>query len=861
MCPRLSPGRFCFSRRARSSGPTGAPARPNPPRTKSPASGAGWSKAFASEESVCRPGSASTGNSGINPLDHYLLYGSKEGRWKSQKHKEKTGFFRKMERFLRRQRKRFIARINFDREWYLRQYPELRGTQVDLIEHYLTTGTAQDRSKSEREKEKNFLKILPYLENTHGESCADRIKNIYHLFLLDKKRPKASGVFLKKRPDSVTMLMEELAVSVRKHRQKLCLPPRASIIIPMYEQVLYTLGCLVALIESDAQVPFEIIVADDCSSPATRKLLQSLPVPIRISISRTNQGFVRNCNQAARLARGEFLVFLNNDMLVLPGWLDNLIETFELHPRCGIAGSKLLNYDGTLQEAGGIFWKDGSAWNYGRGSDPDLPEFNYCRTVDYCSGASICLRKRDWDEMGGFDEMYERAYCEDADLSFRMRRDKGLDTFYNPFSVGIHLEGVSSGTDTRTGEKAYQVVNQKKFFSRWKRTLEAEHESNGGNVFKARGRTRQRKTVLIADHYIPEEDKDAGSRTMSQITRLFLKNNADVVLWPQNLNYIKKYAQGFQKAGVQVIYNTNRNLQLSQWLSENKKYIHSYFIARPQVLEDFLKIIDPTTSKIFFYGMDVHHLRLESQLKNDPDNEKLRQEKNHWEKTEKKLWKKVSFLLYPSKNETKYISDFLKNKRKNFEVRTMPVFYWESFTDKKSLTVKNRTGLFYVAGFSHPPNVEGILWFVDKVFPLVLQKMPNCILKIAGSNLPAQVENLKNKNIQILGYISEKQLKLNYLNTRVAIAPLLSGAGMKGKVAEALRHGVPMVTTSFGAQGFEDGKGVVAAFNDLHGMAEKILELLRDENKWLAAATQSVKLAQKMFSEKNMWNTIKELIE
>ena len=216
-----------------------------------------------------------------------------------------------------------------------------------------------------------------------------------------------------------------------------------------------------------------------------------------------------------------------------------LSETF---PDAGLVGSKLLFADGTLQEAGGIVWNDASAWNYGRSDSPGKPEYNYVREVDYISGCAILIPRLLWEGLAGFDEHFSPGYWEDADLAFRIR-EIGRKVYYCPFSVIVHLEGMTHGTNLNSGIKAGELTNAKKFYERWRETLLREHFLNGVEIMRARDRSRNHKIALVIDHYVPQCDQDAGSRTIMAIIETLLQAGYLVKFWPDNPSTIPATAR------------------------------------------------------------------------------------------------------------------------------------------------------------------------------------------------------------------------------------------------------------------------------------------------------------------------------
>ncbi|MBP1719783.1 MAG: glycosyl transferase, partial [Deltaproteobacteria bacterium] len=221
-------------------------------------------------------------------------------------------------------------------------------------------------------------------------------------------------------------------------------PRRCSIVIPVFNKIEYTRKCLEAVRRNTPSDLYELIIVDNASNDGTGRFLSAYKERVRIISNPVNVGFTKACNQGAREASGEFILFLNNDTEPQAGWLEALLEIMDEHPEAGVVGSKLIYPDGRLQEAGGIIFRDGTGWNFGRLDSPGRPPYNYLREVDYVSGASLLIRTSLFQKLGLFDEQYSPGYYEDTDICFGARA-MGYKVFYSPFSRVIHHEGISSG--------------------------------------------------------------------------------------------------------------------------------------------------------------------------------------------------------------------------------------------------------------------------------------------------------------------------------------------------------------------------------------------------------------------------------
>ncbi|NHN84925.1 glycosyltransferase [Acetobacter musti] len=615
--------------------------------------------------------------------------------------------------------------------------------------------------------------------------------------------------------------------------------PVLSIIIPSYGQVPVLLRCLRSIMLNPPSCAWEVLVAEDASGDPDIAVLATIPGLIFLE-RQTNLGFLRNCNDAAGAAAGTYLHFLNNDTEVLPGAFDALVDLLASDPTIGLTGSKLLFADGTLQEAGGIVWADASGMNFGRGdSDPDRAAYRWRREVDYISGASIAIPGALFRSLGGFDELFAPAYYEDTDLAFRVRA-AGYRVVFEPDSVVIHHEGVSHGTDESSGVKAYQARNRDIMFRRWKTVLERDHYPPGVHMLRAGAHARHRRTILIIDHYVPEPDRDAGSRATLCVIRALVAAGWLVKFWPLDRGRTGQ-AHISERAGVEVLDHTCP-LSFPEWLERNGGDLDHVMIMRPVVAREFLAaVVAGTAARRSYYGHDIHFLRMMREAEVTGD-EGVRHEAQSMQRLETWLWRQFSSVIYLSG----YEADLVRELVPGAPARTVVPFCFAP--DHEPRAVTEGTTVLFVGGFAHPPNVDAALWLKDTIMPLVRTHVPDVRLVLAGSDPAPAVLALADERTVVTGSVSEAELERLYAAARVAAVPLRFGAGVKNKVLEALHHGLPLVTTPTGAEGVT-GIGAVCTVTDTaEDFAAGLISLIRDDALWRQRSDQGRRLIRAEFS-------------
>jgi GT2 family glycosyltransferase len=721
---------------------------------------------------------------------------------------------------------------SFDAAHYLRTYPDVAPGRLAPLLHFLRFGWREHRTPHPLFDTGYYLARYPDV----AAAGTNPFVHFLRAGLTESRDPAAcfrTADYRARHPDlaAENPLLHFLRVGFDRPQD--C---RVSIVIHRFGQPDLTLRCLASLACLRDAAAHEVIVVDDCSPDDSSHPVNTLPGVVRLR-QRANRGFAASCNAGAGLARGEYLVFLNNDTEVHNGWLDNLLRTFVDHPGTGLAGSKLLQPDGRLQEAGSFIWRDGSGCNYGRGDDPCRPEYNFVRETDSCSGASIMIRTDLFRSLGGYSEEYSPAFFEDADLAFRVRQ-AGWKVCYQPFSELVHVEGATRGRDENCGLKRHQAAIRRTFAARWRLELAARPEPIAWPFPLASAGEAAR--VLVVDSWVPTPDRDSGSVRMLHLLEALRGLGYSVCFAPQNARHSGAYTEELQRRGIECLYRPDYP-SLRRTLARRAGEFDLFWVAQYDHLEevyDPLRRLAPGVP-IVLDTVDLHFLRLERQAAQTGRREDRRLAARA-RRDELSLAAACEAVVVVSEAEQELLARLLPGQR-------VHVISNAHAPHPAPQGPAGRRGALFVGGFNHPPNLDAVRWLAGEIWPLVVASRPDARLFIVGSNPPEWLAQLRTPGVEVLGHVPD--LAPWYESVALSVAPLRFGAGVKGKIGESLSRGVPVVSTSIGAEGMHTLESPAMLVADTApAFADAVLRLMDDPQVWRSLSAAGRLTVERDFS-------------
>lgn len=545
----------------------------------------------------------------------------------------------------------------------------------------------------------------------------------------------------------------------------------------------------------------------------------------RLSLVDADLGVAARVNRATEAVGGRYLALLADDAQVEPGWLSALLDVAEADPGVAAVGSRVVSHDGTLLEAGGVVWRDGSTTAVGRGLDDASQAYLYVRSVDYCSPASLLIRREAWEAVGGMDEQYHPAATAEVDLCLALRA-RGGRVVYQPASRVRRL------ADQVVADPDYNALvereGRRRLLRRWAPIL-AGHEAAPdagpatGAVDRAilRARGLVHRLLLIDDRY-PDPGLGSGLPRMLTVAEQLGCFGALSFFPTAGWNGDRRR---LGRLGVDVVAEP-----LDVHLARPDVTYDAVVISRPHNYQRFggiVRRLQPQAA-VVYDAEALFHRRMFLQAAVTGDAE-VAAAATTMRTVESRIAGDVDHVVCVSDDEAKLLAEIPGHA----PITVIPPRGIEAALTAGGFAA--RRDILLAAAWLHTgpdsPNLDGLLWFAAKVLPRVCALIPWTRLLVTGGTPPPAICALAGPNLRLLGHV--EHLASVYARARVVVVPVRFGSGVKNKTVEALLHGVPTVSTSIGAEGLGAlTAGALVVADEPSALAAALVRLLTDPDAW-----------------------------
>jgi O-antigen biosynthesis protein len=766
----------------------------------------------------------------------------------------------------------------FDPGWYLEAYPEVAeeiqtGGWSCALEHYLCNPTPVSFNPNSRFSEGYYIDAYPEVK-TLLES--NRVRNCFEHFLkfgATELRNPSVGVDLGRYYQSASVQKDIEQGHFRDafahleathgrapntsagsgvdetHARRLyrvscenMLPglircpldfrygqPNLSVILVALNNFALTMATLASL-RSNYQGDMQVILVDNGSNDDI-SVIESYVLGLEIIRFKYNAGFVDGCNAALERVRGPATLFLNNDVQLCPDAIRNALSRLWLRDDTGAVGGKIIRSHGQLQEAGSILWRDGWALGYMRDQDPNAPEANFVRPVDFCSGAFLACKSELLKSLNGFDEAYSPAYFEEADLCIRMRA-LGYQVIYDPDVSIIHYEYATSKSNVaiRLIERNHPIFRQKNG-----EFLRRQRFNQPGMVAAARSAVATQRRILFIDDRLPLRHLGSGLARAHDIVTMMAALHYHVTVYPiyRATETISEIYGAFPDT-VEVMFD--RELpQLEEFLIERSGYFDAIWISRTHNMARLAPILERCGAHIPT-GRIVLDIEALGSVRTVERNRVLGLESDASHDITSLTREELapSFLCQRIVVVNGIEADLVRST--GFE--DIHVLGHMQSAELGSAGWSVRRDLLFLASIldEASPNLDSLSWFGSNVLPLLKDELPEDVAFVVAGSVGRRVDLSPlrySKRVKVIGQVAD--LKSIYNQARLFIAPSRFSSGMPYRVHEAAAHGVPVVASSRLCHqlGWKPGIEIACGnIEDPEHFANTIIDLYNDERAW-----------------------------
>lgn len=775
---------------------------------------------------------------------------------------------------------RFRASWYFDPVWYLGRYPDVRARIEDgsfscALHHYLTEGEAVGYSPQAAFSEEFYRERYP---DVGACVAAGQFRSGYDHFLaagaFEGRQPSpeialvdyaarpmvradvGSGIFrdpfahwvaaqerhevgsddgaLDEAHSKMMFCREASGLLVEAGRRKLDFSysgvPTVSVIMVLYNQFPLTLMALASLRDCFPGA-LELIIIDSGSRDETRRLEDYVSGAVIRHLDH-NASFLLSCNMALGMVSADAVLYLNNDVKLAPGAVQNALDRLTSDPKIGAVGGKIIRTNGRLQEAGSIIWRDGSAYGYLRDADPNCPEANFVRDVDYCSGAFLLVSTALAKTLGGFDEAYAPAYFEESDFCVRIIQN-GYRVVYDPFVVIEHLE---FGSSCSNSSQALMQRNRRIFASKQAEFLRGQYPAHSGNAILARSRPTNGLRILFIEDRIPLRSLGSGYVRSNDIVRSMARQGCAVTVFPVDAHYhsLGRVYGDFPDT-VEVLFDRSAE-DLDRFLEKRAGAFDLVWIGRTHNLARLLPVLHKNSR--YLPGTEFI---LDTEAVISP---RLLLRDEVLGLTEQATPKNLDVALREEFECAYFCQKVVAVTDREAEFirraghQNVVVLGHSLQTRSTGKSFSERKGLLFVGAIvdAESPNLDSLIWFGREVLPRVRAELGSEVrLTVVGSRSRKVDLSCLNEfeGLDIVGEVED--LEPFYDTSRVFVAPTRFAGGIPYKIHESASFGLPVVASDLliAQLGWTDGEDIVSGgAPDAGVFADAIIRLYRDETFW-----------------------------